>query len=420
MEKMENVIDNSGCAENQEVKYDASLFVNKALTWRNTQVQARGREAAIDQFHELAKLVPHLVTPESSRIKRYIDGLAPEIRGMLQATQPTTIQSAILRAGILTDESVSKRFVAATPHGNRYTSPHSKCAKCWTIHPEGGPCQVCYNCQKLGHFAMNYRMLIKQVTPINVVRGNCWDLKEFKMILRVTTAQVRILQKISRKRSKPDKHGHGKGKRIQEPGECYQSSKQSQPSIFICASLISSWSLDELWEMEDCQSGKVGGIRVLVERGKGYYPLGNMGLAGTSDAMHNTSQPFEFLLNRILVGISAPALRLLKPNALMKPRWSDPNVFTMKMEILLEPASNKHLIYALSGKPIQGDSLNLPDSTCTNRANLSNGSFYFWQEVSDFVVDHNHPDGVKGLVDDLAKHGLRSELLVFVQEDASQ
>ncbi|GKC26277.1 hypothetical protein Tco_1033571 [Tanacetum coccineum] len=130
MEKMENVIDNSGCAENQKVKYDASLFVNKALTWRNTQVQARGREVAIvganhagytDQFHELAKLVPHLVTPESSRIKRYIDGLAPEIRGMLQATQPTIIQSAILRAGILTDESrakVSKRFVAATPHGN--------------------------------------------------------------------------------------------------------------------------------------------------------------------------------------------------------------------------------------------------------------------------------------------------------------
>ncbi|GJS53539.1 hypothetical protein Tco_0626901 [Tanacetum coccineum] len=58
------------------------------------------------------------------------------------------------------------------------------------------------------------------------------------------------------------------------------SSKQSQPSIFICASLISSWSLDELWEMEDCQGGKVGGIRVLVESGKGYYPLGNMGLAG--------------------------------------------------------------------------------------------------------------------------------------------
>ncbi|GKF60265.1 reverse transcriptase domain-containing protein, partial [Tanacetum coccineum] len=50
-------------------------------------------------------MVPHLVTPESSRIKRYIAGLAPEIQGMLQATQPTTIQSAILRVGILTDEA---------------------------------------------------------------------------------------------------------------------------------------------------------------------------------------------------------------------------------------------------------------------------------------------------------------------------
>ncbi|GKE86982.1 reverse transcriptase domain-containing protein [Tanacetum coccineum] len=149
IEKMENVIDNSGCAKNQKVKYAASSFVNKALTWWNTQVQARGREAAIgmswtdfkallvgefcpgnemqkletkfwnhtmvganhagytSRFHELAKSVPHLVTPESSRIKRYIAGLAPEIRGMLRATQPTTIQSAILRAGILTDKAVS-------------------------------------------------------------------------------------------------------------------------------------------------------------------------------------------------------------------------------------------------------------------------------------------------------------------------
>ncbi|GJZ47831.1 putative reverse transcriptase domain-containing protein [Tanacetum coccineum] len=58
IEKMENVIDNSGCAENQKVR-----------------------------FHELAKLVPHLVTPESSRIKRYIAELALEVRGMLRATQ---------------------------------------------------------------------------------------------------------------------------------------------------------------------------------------------------------------------------------------------------------------------------------------------------------------------------------------------
>ncbi|GKA18571.1 hypothetical protein Tco_0698486 [Tanacetum coccineum] len=38
IEKMENMIDNSGCTENQKVRYAASSLVNKALTWWNTQV----------------------------------------------------------------------------------------------------------------------------------------------------------------------------------------------------------------------------------------------------------------------------------------------------------------------------------------------------------------------------------------------
>ncbi|GJT72885.1 reverse transcriptase domain-containing protein [Tanacetum coccineum] len=138
IERMETIIDNSGCTKNQKVRYVASSLVNKALTWWNTQVQARGREAAnvmswndfkallveefcpsnemeilenefwnhkmiganhvgyTDRFHELVKLVPRLVTPESTRIKRYMAGLAPKIRGMLRATQPATIQSTIL------------------------------------------------------------------------------------------------------------------------------------------------------------------------------------------------------------------------------------------------------------------------------------------------------------------------------------
>ncbi|GJS96503.1 reverse transcriptase domain-containing protein [Tanacetum coccineum] len=38
---------NSRCAENQKVKYAASSFINKALTWWNTQTQASGRETTI-------------------------------------------------------------------------------------------------------------------------------------------------------------------------------------------------------------------------------------------------------------------------------------------------------------------------------------------------------------------------------------
>ncbi|GJX59932.1 putative reverse transcriptase domain-containing protein [Tanacetum coccineum] len=213
IEKMENVIENSGCSENQKVKYAASSFVNKALTWWNTQIQARGCEAAIgmswtdfkallveelcpsneiekletrfwnhkmvggnhagytDQFHELAKLVPH--------------------------------QDAILRAGILTDEAIScgtltkgneKRkgieetsksggswrdnkkakvetgFVATAPPRNESVGPYSKCAKCYTYHPENGPCKVCYNCQKPGHFVKDCRAPFKQVDPVNTVK----------------------------------------------------------------------------------------------------------------------------------------------------------------------------------------------------------------------------------------------------------
>ncbi|GKG64057.1 hypothetical protein Tco_0649307, partial [Tanacetum coccineum] len=48
-----------------------------------------------------------MVTPESSRIKRYIAGLALEIRGMVKAVQPATIQVAVTRASILTEDAIS-------------------------------------------------------------------------------------------------------------------------------------------------------------------------------------------------------------------------------------------------------------------------------------------------------------------------
>ncbi|GJZ84297.1 putative reverse transcriptase domain-containing protein [Tanacetum coccineum] len=170
--------------------------------WNLTMVGAN-HVSYTDRFHELAKLVPHMVTPESSRIKRYINGLAPQIRGMLRATQPTTIQSAILKAGILTDEAVrcgtltkgndkrkemeesSKQgsawkdnkksktgsgFVATVPLRNDNVSTYPKCARCYTFHPENASCKLCYNCQKLGHYARQCWAPIRQVAPVNAVR----------------------------------------------------------------------------------------------------------------------------------------------------------------------------------------------------------------------------------------------------------
>ncbi|KAD4585658.1 hypothetical protein E3N88_23259 [Mikania micrantha] len=101
------------------VPYAALLHLNKALTWWNTQVQARGREAVeamtweelkailikeycpknemqkleeelwnhqmigaehqayTNRFHELSCLLQHMVPSEAKKIDRYIWGLTP-------------------------------------------------------------------------------------------------------------------------------------------------------------------------------------------------------------------------------------------------------------------------------------------------------------------------------------------------------
>ncbi|GJS54648.1 putative reverse transcriptase domain-containing protein [Tanacetum coccineum] len=83
-------VDMSRCRNNQKVNYTAVLFIGKALTW----------------FHELDRLVPHLVTPENKRIERYVYGLAPQIRGMVAAMELMTIQKAMQIVGTLTDEAI--------------------------------------------------------------------------------------------------------------------------------------------------------------------------------------------------------------------------------------------------------------------------------------------------------------------------
>ncbi|GJY23159.1 hypothetical protein Tco_0396817 [Tanacetum coccineum] len=65
-----------------------------------------GHVAYTDRFHELARLVSHLVTPESKKIERSVYGLAPQIRRMVVATEPKTIHKAVQIFGALTDEVV--------------------------------------------------------------------------------------------------------------------------------------------------------------------------------------------------------------------------------------------------------------------------------------------------------------------------
>ncbi|GJT88311.1 putative reverse transcriptase domain-containing protein [Tanacetum coccineum] len=216
IEKMESVQDMSGCRDSQKVKYTVGSFIVKALTWWNSQIHTRGREATVgmswedfktltrEEFcpsNKMQKLVPHLVTPEGKRIERYVYGLAPQIRGMVAATEPKTIQKAVQIAGTLTDEALRNGSIKKNPEkrgnrgepskdrnvrddnkrtrtGNAYatttnpvgrenTGTVPKCTTCNTHHPPEAPCRTCFNCNRPGHFAKDCRVVPRNVNPIN-------------------------------------------------------------------------------------------------------------------------------------------------------------------------------------------------------------------------------------------------------------
>nr|GEU95800.1 hypothetical protein [Tanacetum cinerariifolium] len=146
------------------VKYTASSFIGKALTWWNTQVQARGQDAAnihsmvgadhagyTDRFHELAKLVPHLVTPEVKHVTRD------------EASKSESVGKGKKKA------KEGRGFVAAFPP-RRENGSFPKCARCKGLHAEKGPCIVCYNCQRPCHMARDYKTLVRHAEPIQAVR----------------------------------------------------------------------------------------------------------------------------------------------------------------------------------------------------------------------------------------------------------
>ncbi|GJT02765.1 putative reverse transcriptase domain-containing protein [Tanacetum coccineum] len=243
IEKMESVQDMSGCGDNQKVKYIAGSFVGKALTWWNSQIHTLGQEVIVgmswdnfkvlmredfcptnemqkletelwnhaivgadhaaytDRFHELARLVPHSVTPENRRIERYVYGLALQNRGMVAAMEPSTIQKVVQIAGTLTDEALRNRSIKKNPEkrgnvgepskdrngrddnkrtrtGNAFatttnpvrsenTSTVLKCITCNFHHPHETPCRTFFNCNRPRHFAKDCKVVPRNVNPIN-------------------------------------------------------------------------------------------------------------------------------------------------------------------------------------------------------------------------------------------------------------
>nr|GFA03597.1 hypothetical protein [Tanacetum cinerariifolium] len=131
--------------------------------WNHVMVGA-GHATDTDRFHKLASLVPHLVTPESRKIKRYVYGLAPQIRGMVTVTVPKTMQKAMPISSTLIDESV---LGPSVPPANPTMTPEGLVALALTV--------IC-----LSHFYKDCRVVPRNVNLVNVrnptpARGACYE-----------------------------------------------------------------------------------------------------------------------------------------------------------------------------------------------------------------------------------------------------
>nr|GEW58661.1 retrotransposon protein, putative, Ty3-gypsy subclass [Tanacetum cinerariifolium] len=78
IEKMESVQDMSRCRDSQKVKYIAGSYFGKASTHKVKKPMA-GHAAYTKRFHELARLVPHLVTPEGEKTQVQYPSVPPVI-----------------------------------------------------------------------------------------------------------------------------------------------------------------------------------------------------------------------------------------------------------------------------------------------------------------------------------------------------
>ncbi|GJT53839.1 putative reverse transcriptase domain-containing protein [Tanacetum coccineum] len=119
IERMETIIDNSGCAENQKAllveEFCPSNEMEKLESelWNHKMVGAN-HASYTDRFHELAKLVSHLLTPESSRIKSTGRGLVGPVGSWKDNKKA----------------KVGTGFVATAPPKNESASSNPKYSKC--------------------------------------------------------------------------------------------------------------------------------------------------------------------------------------------------------------------------------------------------------------------------------------------------
>nr|GEY55233.1 hypothetical protein [Tanacetum cinerariifolium] len=199
--------DISGYSTDQKVKYSTSLLVGKDLTWWNSHIRTLSQEIAVsmswndfkfmmieefcpsyemqkletklwnhimvgvghaaytDRFYELARLVPHLVTPKSRKIER--NGSIKKVEKRGNVGEPRKDKNGMddnkrtrtKNASVTTANSIRRENTGAWP----------KCTTCNSYHAPEGPCRTCFNYNFLGHLVKDYRDVPRNVNHVNAI-----------------------------------------------------------------------------------------------------------------------------------------------------------------------------------------------------------------------------------------------------------
>ncbi|GJS21086.1 putative reverse transcriptase domain-containing protein [Tanacetum coccineum] len=206
IKKMEYVKDMSGCSVDQKVKYTAGLFVGKALTLWNSQIRTLSREVAVsmswngfkfmmieefcpshemqkfeselwnhamvgaghaaytDRFHELARLVTHLIFGAlTNEVVR--NGPIKKVKKIGNVGEPSKDKNG--RDDNKRTRTGNAFATTANVVGRENTGTWPKSTTCNSYHAPEGPCRTCFNYNHPGYLANNCRGVPRNVNPVN-------------------------------------------------------------------------------------------------------------------------------------------------------------------------------------------------------------------------------------------------------------
>ncbi|GJT11568.1 putative reverse transcriptase domain-containing protein [Tanacetum coccineum] len=144
-----------------------------------------GHAAYTNRFHELARLVPHLIsgvlTDEAVR------------NGSIKKIEKTGNVGEPIKAKNGRDDNTRTRTrnafaTTANPVGRENTCTWPKCTTCNSYHAPGGPCRTCFNYNRPGHLAKDHRGVAEECESVNA-RNNAKEkfIEKFSKIAKSLT-----------------------------------------------------------------------------------------------------------------------------------------------------------------------------------------------------------------------------------------